>query len=311
MKKELFKRTDDTFGREGTESEKRIIPQAQKKYKDTIFRLLFNDRERALSLYNGVNGTKYDDASILQYNTLENAIYMNVHNDISFVIANQIQMYEHQSTVPINMPLRDLFYIADILQKTVADKTIYDSRPLMIPNPDFVVFYNGENTLAERMELKLSDNFIIPTDNPALELRVTILNINDGMNEGLKEKCPALKQYMQYVDRVRKYSKEMDLKIAVTRAVDECICEGILKDFLIKQKAEVIKMSIYEFDEEREMKLIRESEREIGKEEGREESLQRILALNKILLADNRIDDLKRATDDKAYLAALCQEYSL
>lgn len=303
MKRESFKQTDDIFGREGTVSEKRIIPQAQKKYKDTIFRLLFNDRERALSLYNGVNGTKYNDASILQYNTLENAIYMNIHNDISFVIANQIQMYEHQSTVPINMPLRDLFYIADILQKTVADKTIYGSRPLMIPNPDFVVFYNGEKTLAERMELKLSDNFIIPTDNPALELRVTILNINDGMNEGLKEKYPALKQYMQYVNRVRKYSKEMDLKIAVTRAVDECICEGILKDFLIKQKAEVIKMSIYEFDEEREMKLIRESEREFGE--------YRIRTLYKYLLSDNRIDDLKRATEDALYCNALCEEYRL
>lgn len=303
MKKESFKQTDDTFGREGAVSEKRIIPQAQKKYKDTIFRLLFNDRERALSLYNGVNGTKYNDASILQYNTPENAIHMNIHNDISFVIANQIQMYEHQSTVPINMPLRDLFYIADILQKTVADKTIYGSRPLMIPNPDFVVFYNGEKTLAERMELKLSDNFIIPTDNPALELRVTILNINDGMNEGLKEKCPALKQYMQYVNRVRKYSKEMDLKIAVTRAVDECICEGILKDFLIKQKAEVIKMSIYEFDEEREMKLIRESEREFGE--------YRIRTLYKYLLSDNRIDDLKRATEDALYCNALCEEYRL
>ena len=234
---------------------------------------------------------------------LENAIYMNVHNDISFVIANQIQMYEHQSTVPINMPLRDLFYIADILQKTVADKTIYGSRPLMIPNPDFVVFYNGEKTLAERMELKLSDNFIIPTDNPALELRVTILNINDGMNEELKEKCPALKQYMQYVNRVRKYSKETDLKSAVTRAVDECICEGILKDFLIKQKAEVIKMSIYEFDEEREMKLIRESEREFGE--------YRIRTLYKYLLSDNRIDDLKRATEDALYCNALCEEYRL
>ena len=303
MKKESFKQTNDTFGREGAVSEKRIIPQAQKKYKDTIFRLLFNDRERALSLYNGVNGTKYNDASILQYNTLENAIYMNVHNDISFVIANQIQMYEHQSTVPINMPLRDLFYIADILQKTVADKTIYGSRPLMIPNPDFVVFYNGEKTLAERMELKLSDNFIIPTDNPALELRVTILNINDGMNEELKEKCPALKQYMQYVNRVRKYSKETDLKSAVTRAVDECICEGILKDFLIKQKAEVIKMSIYEFDEEREMKLIRESEREFGE--------YRIRTLYKYLLSDNRIDGLKRATEDALYCNALCEEYRL
>ncbi len=85
-------------------------------------------------------------------------------------------------------------------------------------------------------------------------------------------------------------------------------------------------MSIYEFDEEREMRLIRADERELGREEGlelgRKEGLElgrkegwlkveRILMLNKILLSDNRIDDLKRAVDDEAYLKALCEEYSI
>ena len=307
MKKvnELSRQVDEVYK---TKSEGNPqTPEVKRKYKDTVFRLLFSDREKALSLYNGVNDTRYKDASLLQYNTLENAIYMNVHNDISFVIANQIQMYEHQSTVPVNMPLRDLFYIADILQKTVADKTIYDSRPLMIPTPNFIVFYNGQDKMPERMELKLSDSFLIPTDSPELESKVTVLNINEGMNEQLKEKCPDLKQYMQYVDKVRKYNKEMELRDAVIKAVDECIREGILKDFLIKQKAEVIKMSIYEFDEEREMKLIRESEREIGKEDGE----RRIRTLSKYLLADNRIEDLRRASEDDIYCNALCLEYNL
>ena len=299
--KELLKQVDDVCKTEAMKNPQ--IPQVQRKYKDTVFRLLFKDRERALSLYNGVNGTDYKDAALLRYNILENAIFMNVHNDISFVIANQIQLYEHQSTVPANMPLRDLFYIADILQKTVADKTIYDSKPLMIPNPDFVVFYNGRDKTGERMELKLSDSFLIPTDSPKLELKVTVLNINKGMNEQLKEKCPDLKQYMQYVDKVRKYSKEMELRDAVIKAVDECIREDILKDFLMKQKAEVVKMSIYEFDEEREMRLIRESEREIGE--------QRMKTLYKLLLSDNRIDDLKKATEDDIYCSALCKEYSI
>lgn len=303
MKKvnELSRQVDEAYKTKSEENPQ--TPNVNREYKDTVFRLLFSDREKALSLYNGINGTKYHDASMLQYNTLENAIYMNVHNDISFVIANRIQMYEHQSTVPVNMPLRDLFYIADILQKTVADKTIYDSKPLMIPNPDFVVFYNGRDKTGERMELKLSDNFLIPTDSPKLELKVTVLNINKGMNEQLKEKCPDLKQYMQYVDKVRKYSKEMELRDAVIKAVDECIREDILKDFLMKQKAEVVKMSIYEFDEEREMRLIRESEREIGE--------QRMKTLYKLLLADNRIDDLKKATEDDIYCSALCKEYSI
>ena len=135
------------------------------------------------------------------------------------------------------------------------------------------------------------------------------------MNEQIKEKCPALKQYMQYVDMVREYNNEMSLKDAVIKAVDECIRKNILREFLISQKAEVIKMSIYEFDEEREMRLIREDEREIGREEGieigRAESLRRMMTLNKILLADNRIDDLKKAAENETYLVALCEEYNI
>lgn len=285
--------------------------QEQKNYKDTVFRMLFSDKKRALSLYNGINGTDYQDELLLEFNTLENAIYMNLHNDISFVIVNQIHLYEHQSTLPVNLPLRDLLYIADILQKSIVDKTIYSRRRLMIPNPNFIVFYNGLDKMPEQLELKLSDSFMIPTDSPKLELKVIVLNINEGMNEQLKGKCPDLKEYMQYVDKVRKYNKEMPLKDAVERAADECIREGILREFLMKQKAEVVKVSIYEFDEEREMRLIREDEREIGRESGREEGKQTILTLSKILLNADRIDDLKRATEDEAYLEELCQEYGI
>ena len=70
-------------------------------------------------------------------------------------------------------------------------------------------------------------------------------------------------------------------------------------------------MSIYEFDEEREMRLIREDEREFGKEIGREETMRRMMTLNKLLLSDNRIDDLKRASEDEMYLEALCEEYCI
>ena len=297
--------------------------KAQREYKDTVFRLLFSNKKRALSLYNGINGTSYRDESLLEFNTLENAIYMNLHNDISFVIVNQIHLYEHQSTLPVNLPLWDLLYIADILQKTIMDKTIYSKRRLMIPNPNFVVFYNGQEKMAERVELKLSDSFLVPTDNPELELKVTVLNINEGMNERLKVKCPELKEYMQYVDRVRKYSREMPLHDAVVKAVDECIHEGILREFLTEQKAEVVKMSIYEFDEEREMRLIREDEREIGREEGieigkasgreegRTEGERRITVLYKCLLDDERTEDLRRAFEDDTYRSILCKEYGI
>jgi len=283
----------------------------QKKYKDTVFRMLFGKEERALSLYNGVNGTDYKDASSLKFNTLENAVFMNVKNDLSFVFASSVNLYEHQSTVPGNMPLRDLFYIADVWQKEFMDKSIYSNKRTVMPNPNFVVFYNGVRVLPEQMEMKLSDSYLIQTDEPSLELKVKVLNINSGMNEELKEMCPELKQYMQYIDKVRKYSEEMELKDAVIKAVEECIRENILRDFLMEQKSEVVKMSIYEFDEEREMAIIRADERELGREEGREEEQHRITVLYKCLLKDNRMEDWDKAIEDSTYCGKLYEEYSI
>jgi len=253
------------------------MKEVQKRYKDTVFRMLFADPSRALSLYNAVNGTDYTDPLALQFNTLENVIYMNVKNDLSFLVANQVNLYEQQSTPSINMPLRDLFYVADIFQKICLKKTIYSNKLMKIPNPVFVVFYNGQMELPERMELKLSDHFEIWTDDPSLELKVTVLNINHGMNEELKERCPVLKEYMIYVEKIRKYADSMELREAVERAVEDCIRENVLKDFLLDQKAEVVKMSIYEYDEEREMQMIREDERELGREEGREEGIKALI----------------------------------
>ncbi len=287
----------------------------QKKYKDTVFRMLFGKEERALSLYNGVNGTDYKDASSLQFNTLENAVFMNVKNDLSFVFASCVNLYEHQSTVPVNMPLRDLFYIADVWQKEFMNKSIYSTKRTVMPNPNFVVFYNGVKALPEQMEMKLSDSYLIATDEPSLELKVKVLNINSGMNEELKERCPELKQYMQYIDKVRKYGKEMELKDAVINAVEECIRDNILRDFLMEQKAEVIRMSIYEFDEEKEMAIIRADERELGREEGkvegRTEGERRITVLYKCLLKDNRMEDWERAIEDNMYCSKLYEEYSI
>ncbi len=137
-----------------------------------------------------------------------------------------------------------------------------------------MVLYNGIEDKPERRILRLSEAFEVPTEDPELELKVTILNINSSMNEELKERCPVLKQYTQYVEQVRCNSMNMSLEQAVEEAIEYCIRHNILKEFLSKQKAEVIKMSIFEYDEEREMKLIRRDEREIGERIGAERERQ-------------------------------------
>ena len=234
--------------------------KAKRPYKDTIFRMLYHDKENLLSLYNAVNGRNYTNAEDLQIVTLKNAIYMGMKNDLAFIMDMNLYLYEHQSTYNPNIPLRNLFYIADEYQRLVVQKSLYSTVIQKIPTPRFIVFYN---------EFRLSSAYENPTDNPDLELRVTMLNVNDGHNLELMEHCRTLKEYAKYVARVRKYvTQNIPLEEAVTRAVDECIEEGILAEFLMKNKAEVIKVSIYEYDKEFEEKKLRKAEYEAGVEAG-------------------------------------------
>ena len=228
--------------------------KAKRPYKDTIFRMLYHDKENLLSLYNAVNGRNYTNAEDLQIVTLKNAIYMGMKNDLAFIMDMNLYLYEHQSTYNPNIPLRNLFYIADEYQRLVVRKSL---------------FYNGTKKVDDYNEFRLSSAYENPTDNPDLELRVTMLNVNDGHNLELMEHCRTLKEYAKYVARVRKYvTQNIPLEEAVTRAVDECIEEGILAEFLMKNKAEVIKVSIYEYDKEFEEKKLRKAEYEAGVEAG-------------------------------------------
>ena len=243
--------------------------KAKRPYKDNIFRMLYNDKENLLSLYNAVNGRNYTNAEDLQIVTLKNAIYMGMKNDLAFIMDMNLYLYEHQSTYNPNIPLRNLFYIADEYQRLVVQKSLYSTVIQKIPTPRFIVFYNGTKKVDDYNEFRLSSAYENPTDNPDLELRVTMLNVNDGHNLELMEHCRTLKEYAKYVARVRKYvTQNIPLEEAVTRAVDECIEEGILAEFLMKNKAEVIKVSIYEYDKEFEEKKLRKAEYEAGVEAG-------------------------------------------
>ena len=236
--------------------------------KDTVFRMLFREKKELLELYNALNGSAYNSPDGLTICTLENAIYMNFKNDISFLLDSEMNLYEHQGSYNPNMPLRDLAYIAKQLEKYTRDETIYSSMLVKIPVPRFVVFYNGTDGQPERQILRLSDAFEKETSEPELELKVLMLNINFGHNKELMDKCRTLREYSQYVDRVRKYAKRMRIEEAVERAVTECTREGILADFLSSQRAEVIAVSIFEYNEEEEMRKIRASEYKNGKEDG-------------------------------------------
>lgn len=260
--------------------------ETERNYKDRLIRMIFTkDKKSLLSLYNAVNKTAYTNEEELTITTLENAIYMGMKNDISFVFGFSLNLYEHQSTWNPNMPLRNLFYLSKVLQVMVADKNLYGRVLIKIPTPQFVVFYNGLEKIPEKLILRLSDAFEKPVADPEIELTVTLLNINPGNNPELMESCRLLKEYGLYVEKVRMYAKSMLIEDAVNRAVDECIKENILADFLSRYKAEVIEVSIFEYDEELHMSQERKAAREEGWEEGHAEG--KILHL--ITLVDKKL----------------------
>ena len=256
----------------------------KRNYKDTVFRMLFQEKETLLSLYNAVNGTDYNNPEDLEITTLQDAVYMNYKNDVSFVFDFVLNLYEHQSTINPNMPLRDLIYVTKVLQGQIRDQDLYSSRQIKLPTPRFVVFYNGTEPQPQKQVLKLSDAFEKQLDDVELELTVTIYNINYGNNKELLEACQTLNEYAQYVEMVRQYLKDYPLLEAVELAVDTCIRQGILRDFLKKNRAEAIEMSIFEYDEEKHMR----SEREIWENAGREAGILETLKNSIIDILDTR-----------------------
>ena len=215
-----------------------------KTYKDRMFRMIFSEKEKLLELYNAVSGKNYKDPDLLTINTLENAIYM---------------------------PLRLLLYISDLYESMVNPIKLYGSSPVQIPPPRFIVFYNGTAERPEREELCLSRLYSVEEEEIWLELKVAVLNINMGHNKELMEACRTLWEYAEYVRRVRQYRKEMSIEEAVERAITECIAEGILRDFLIKNRAEAKAVSIYEYSEEEHIRMEREDAFEDGRKSGIEQ----------------------------------------
>ena len=186
-------------------------------------------------------------------------------------------MYEHQSTVNPNMPLRDLIYVSKLLQNMIRDCDLYGSTLVKIPAPRFVVFYNGTERQPERTVYRLSDSFSKKQENPELELTVTVLNINAGNNDEILGNCRTLREYMQYTDKVRAYASQMPIEEAVECAITECINEGILAEFLKKNRAEAFEMSIFEYNEELHLANLRREGYEEGIQQGIQQGMVRLI----------------------------------
>ena len=266
-----------------------------KEYKDRLFSFIFGREENkdwSLSLYNAVNGSHYTDSSKIKITTIKEVLYMGMHNDVSFIIANELSLYEQQSTYNPNMPVRQFLYAAKLIEQYLEPikRKLYWKSVVRIPAPRLVVFYNGTDNHPDESILKLSDCFFEGTKSD-IEVSVRVFNINVGHNKELFDACKPLQEYTWLVDRIRTYSKQMSREDAVDKTLAELPDGFQLKHLLLQHKAEVKGMILTEYDEEDVMNGFKEE----GREEGREE---RNIDVVKKMLALGLLDDIIQKTTD-------------
>ena len=219
-------------------------------YKDSVFTKLFGEKENLLELYNAIENTDYGKDTEIQIATLENVLYMEQINDISFVIGDKIiVLIEHQSTINKNMPLRMFIYLAKIYEKmTDGKKGIYGTSRIEIPAPEFIVLYNGKDEYPDKETIFLSGSYKEKGKKKFLELEVQVYNINKGRNPEIAAKSKTLSGYETFIAEIRENEKTMSREEAINKAVKDCIRRNILKSFLEKHSTEVVSMLTREWN---------------------------------------------------------------
>lgn len=215
-------------------------------------------------------------------------------------------MFEHQSTINSNLPLRGLLYFADMFRGIVKDKNIYGTKLIQLPTPVYVVLYNGDKDIGEKTSLKLSDAFVYGNKQSKMELQVQVLNINYGHNKQLMNACPTLQQYAILINKIKTYQKEMELRLAVSRAIDECIEEEVLREFLMLRRAEVMNSILTEYDEKRVLEDIGQEKYEEGWASGMEAGWTS--GVEATILVLNNVEDGK---SEEQILDELAKQFSL
>ena len=257
------------------------LTEANRLYKDRVFKFIFGNpenKEWTLSLYNAVNGSNYSNPDDIQFNTIEDAVYMSMKNDVSFIILDEMNLWEHQSSFNPNMPMRFLTYGTQLYEKFTATSGYYKfSRKLQrLPKPHCICFYNGTEEQPEQQVLKLSDAFGGEGD---IEVKVKMLNVNYGKNRALLETCQPLREYAWLVDRVREHQRVLqNLEAAVDASIDEMPDSFVIRTLIEAHRAGVKKMFLTEYDEEKMKEQERKEAFADGVDAGVAEANERVAA---------------------------------
>lgn len=275
-------------------------------YKDSVFVDLFYEDESAeqneIALYNALHDEPLPEGTEIQKIRVEDVIYMNFKNDISFGVGGKLLVFgEHQSTINENMPLRSLLYVGRAYEQLVPAKKRYKKNRVLLPKPEFYTFYNGEEKWTKEKVMRLSDAYLESDGEPMLDLKVKVININPNEHHEILQKCPILNEYSQFVDIVRKHQKNGE-KNAFQNAVAECIEQGILADYLLRKGSEAVNMLIAEYDYDLDIQVQREEAMEEGIIQGKIDAILELLEelgtvsdeLKSQISKENNLDILKK-----------------
>ena len=250
-----------------------------RKIRDTVFCRYIGTKSHLLELANALKGTQYTDSSKVNINTLEGSFYSNLKNDISFILDSMIVvLIEHQTTINPNMPLRFLSYVDEIYRQHIQSqhRKIYGRELIQLPAPDFYVFYDGEDASFDHQTLRLSDAFLAPSDQ--LELTVNVYNLADGKSNKLKSSCQPLHDYSIFSNKYKQFRNEkLSIDEAVKAAVDYCLRNNIMSEYLKNNESEVIDMFGYEWNEQEERNALLETGELRGEERGKIFSIKNLM----------------------------------
>lgn len=295
--------------------------------KNSVFVDLFYEDETAeendIALYNALHDEPLPPGTKVEKIRVHNELYMNFKNDVSFGIGGKLLVFaEHQSTVNENMPLRSLLYLGRAYEQLVPVRKRYRKKMVPIPKPEIYTFYNGKEKWEKEKILKLSDAFIMKDPNPAVELKVKVININPDQNHEVLDRCKVLKEYSIFVDTIRKY-QEAGEEEPYRKAIEECIEKNVLADYLRKKGSEVVNMLMSEYNYEDDIAEQREEAYEEGKKAGKELGLSEgrnlgILAgeerYSKLLIKlteEGKTNEILKVAQDSELREKLYKEYGL
>ena len=266
--------------------------KTNRNFKSSVFSSLFSDPDILRELYCALKDVTLPPDVPVVINTLEDVLFMDRINDISFEIGGKlVVLIEHESKINPNIALRFLMYIARIYEKIFGDKFIYSTTKMAIPQPEFFVLYNGIEPFPDEDTFRLSDMFTsteslgLPEKaNSFLELECKVYNINDGKNEGMVKRCHILAQYSTFIAKVREFEKDgHSREESMKKGIVYCRNHDILKEYLEKHSSEVLNMLMTEWNwDDAKQVWYEEGEQrgeQTGEQKGRKEERQEILEL--------------------------------